>query len=90
MASGIITMVLCGTAEAQPQKRFLGRFCARVGAMVAEGSSPRCGDRDTFTETGSWRRSRSEPISLTGTESGGVSIDRDGEAALEPKLRGLG
>lgn len=52
MASGIITMVLCGTAEAQPQERFLGRFCARVGAIVAEGSSPQCGGQGHFHRDG--------------------------------------
>lgn len=73
-----------------PRNDFWGDFVPGSVRLWLRAEAHGVGDRDTFTKTGSWRRSRSEPISLTGTESGGVSIDRDGEAALEPKLRGLG
>lgn len=69
-ASGIITMFLCGTAEAQPYGRVLGQFRAWIGAVVAEGSSPRCGDRDRVPGSrGTRQLSRSEPRPLTGTAS---------------------
>lgn len=80
MVSGIITMFLCGTAEAQPQGRVLARFRAGVGAMVAEGSSPRCGDRDIFRtgELADAAAEESEPIPLTGTEWGGYPLTGTG------------